>query len=86
MKPVTSNYTCAHRRIRNCRSQQLENTETDTFAYVQKQHQPISFILSFLKPFNPSTADNINIVACYNKDKYREDRVINIIRSWYLLI
>ena len=34
--------------IRNCRSQQLENTETDTFAYVQKQHQPISFILSFL--------------------------------------
>ena len=60
--------------IRNCRSQQLENTETDTFVRVQKQYQPISFILSFLKPFNPSTADNVNIITGVIVT-YREDRV-----------
>ena len=57
--------TVSYTFVRNCRSQQLENTETN---YILANIFYIEFFV-LIKPFNPSTADIISIVACYNKDK-----------------
>ena len=56
--------------IRNCRSQQLENTETN---YILANIFYIEFFV-LIKPFNPSTADNVNIITGVIVT-YREDRV-----------
>ena len=84
MEPVISNYTHAHRRIRNCRPQQLGNTEHSIGAFTSNAihkvryslpHYAISFILSFLnRLILPRLIISVSSHATIKIN--REDRVI----------